>query len=54
MQEEEGNGKSPLLVFIVPGHGDSYREYQTLSNEVSLKMKEGGVLSEVYTLDYKE
>lgn len=44
----------PLLVFLIPGHAQSYREYQALSNEIVRGLKERGQAAEVYTLDYKE
>ena len=44
----------PLIAFLVPGHAQSYREYQTLSNEIVRGLQERGQAAEVYTLDFKE
>ena len=44
----------PLIVFLVPGHAQSYREYQTLTNEIVRGLQERGQAAEVYTLDFKE
>jgi hypothetical protein len=44
----------PLIAFLVPRHAQSYREYQTLSNEIVRGLQERGQAAEVYTLDFKE
>ena len=51
----EEDSEKPIIVFLIPGHGDSFRQYQSLSNELTRGLTKAGVkASEVYTLDFKQ
>ena len=53
-EEEQIKKLRPLIVIIIPGHAQSYREFQKLSNTLADLFHSQNLYTEVYTLDFLE